>query len=214
MTTNRPRVLKAADVASVADLTVDLRPFAAYANGDATGEPATLAHGNGDHGRTIDLAEVEQRCADAHARGLAEGSDQLRDALETTRGSLDQLLEARPDALVAAMRADTRDVVDAAIALARWVLAKELADPDTLWEMVQRALLHAESPTPLRIQVQPDVASVLRDLVGPDITVVADGNLTSGEFVCRTDGPTISFRVEEALALASTALEGDDDGTR
>lgn len=193
---NQIRILKADDVARHAVVTLP-RPEAPAA---PRLDPAPrIAAGS-------DESEVDVLVERARAEGAADAARLLEPSLRQLAGALSGLAEESAAARYAALRADSDAIVDTALLVCRWILDRELSEPDAVLDLAQRALAETGQSVATRLRVHPDLAAVLEAIAPDDLAVVADASLARGEFVTETAGPDVAFRFEQAIERAREAL--------
>lgn len=201
-TSNHIRILKADDVAHHAVVTLP-RPNADVGHPGVTTHPRPVAVEP-----EADLTVVIEQ---ARAQGAADAARELEPSLRQLAGALSSLSEQSAAAQAAALRADSESIIETALAVANWILDRELGDPEAVLDLARRALADAGDPKPVRLRVHPHLVDALTELAPEATTIVGDGGLAPGEFVTETAGPDIAFRFERALDRARRALHDDHD---
>lgn len=187
MTSNR-RVLKSGDVTAAAVIEVD------PVHSKTPDEPLLFT-----------ASETEALCETARQSGADEAMAGLGSVLESISTTLEALAAQSVERQALALRADSAVLVDNAIAIATWVLGRELRDPASVADLVEQALVENDRPQAQRIRVAPDLADELGALL-PDVAVISDTDVAIGSFLIETDGPDIGLQLESALERARTAL--------
>ncbi len=193
---NQIRILKADDVARHAIVTL---PRAEAPDGPRVDPPPRIDAGSRD-------PDVEVLVERARAEGAADAARVLEPSLRQLAAALSGLAEESAAARYAALRADSDVIVDTALQVCRWILDRELSQPDAVMELAQRALAETGQTVATRLRVHPDLAVALEASAPDAITVVADGSLAPGEFVTETAGPDVAFRFEHAIERARDEL--------
>lgn len=147
---------------------------------------------------------LEQATKEAWAQGYQAGEAAARNSLE---GELRETTAALASSIseIAAQRPETirraeGDTVRLALAIARRVLHREVSiDPGSLSALVGAALEKLRDQEIYRVRIHPDLALVLKTALekfgrGPDIEVLAAGNLSRG---------TVTFEVSRGALDAS-----------
>lgn len=187
MTSSR-RVLKSGDVAAAA--VIDIDPIQAT----PPTEPLLFT-----------ATETEALCETARQSGADEAMAGIGQILESISTTLEALTAQSPERQAHALRADSAVLVDTAVAIAEWVLGRELREPAAVADLVDQALVEHDVPQAQRIRVAPDLAEELGALL-PGVDVVGDSDVAIGSFLIQTDGPDIGLQVGAALERARSAL--------
>ena len=188
-TSNHIRILKAGDVAHHAVVTLP-RPTPNPTDDD--GGPEIIVEPTGPE-------------------PVAPTTSTLEPALRRLADGLSGLALTEADVRSAAMRSDAEEIVDTALAVARWILHRELEDPATVLDLARRALAGVGDPRAVKLRVHPDLIDPVSELAPEDLALVADDGVAPGEFVVETDGPDVSLRFDRALDEARRALtEGEE----
>jgi flagellar assembly protein FliH len=178
-------------------------------------DPAVEAAREAEMLRAAELAEVERRVAEAHRQGYEEGRNEgeiaeaarLRTALEAVEGTLEELRTAgaRWEGSI------EENVCAVAVAVARHIVGRELrTDPETLADMVRRAVAEFPVDQPIRIRVNPmDLAAITTCTtpaghpipIAPDreLSWLADGRIAPGGCVVEGRERIVDGRVDTAL---------------
>ncbi len=164
---------------------------------------------------------VEEARVEAYALGLLDGqrqeSEKLTIALESLAAAVDEVRDARPSWIDNA----EKNLFTLAVAVARQILGRELTtDPDTVKQLVSRAITRFPLEEPLTIRLHPSDLSHISAaaLEGPgsdpaagrDVRWRADGHIDEGS--CVVEGPErmVDGRVDKALLRIYQALVTDE----
>jgi flagellar biosynthesis/type III secretory pathway protein FliH len=176
---------------------------------------AAMRHNAAETAAATLRTDQEQRVQDAYTNGYEEGrlegeiaeGVRLRNAIQATETALNEIREneARWQESV------EENIAALAIAVARHVLARELAtEPTIVAELVKRALAEFPIDQPLRVRVNPldlSVLSVYTTPAGEPITIapnrdvrwLADARIQPGGCVVEGRERIIDGRVDTAL---------------
>lgn len=155
-------------------------------------------------------AEVEDLCEKARGSGAADAGTVLEPALHRIAAALEEFGARDLDVASTAQRSDAGMIVETALTVARWILGRELADPQALADLVENAMDQPLTSAPSTLFVHPDLAVVLGEIAPANVEVVADKGIAIGEFRSTSSGPDVSFRFDVALGRAQNALLPED----
>lgn len=154
-----------------------------------------------------DRCETEQRVAESHRAGYAEGeAAATRRAGEQLQARLEQLARAIEN--LAGFRARFRreaepELVRLAIAIARRILRRELTvDPDALTGVLKAALEKINSAEVHRVRIHPQYAGVVRTLMAgaaSQIEIAGDNTVDPGSVLFETSRGAVDAGVETQL---------------
>ncbi len=158
-----PRVLPQPFVADVGEVLADA----------STALPAELR-------RHLD-EECGRAYARGHADGLVEGTQAGLAQVEHTIETLRAAIRAETERLAAATAAYDDDVVDLALAIARYVVGGTGPPPvDDLVGGIRAALSELDD-TDIQAHVAPEQVDLVQQLLGDAVRVVSDPSVTEGE---------------------------------
>lgn len=169
--------------------------------------PVTAPTTEVDEALLFTASEVEDLCAKARASGAADAAASLEPALAQVAAAMETFVHQQHAAQDESRRAQTREIVDTSMSVAKWVLGRELGDPAVLLELVDRALGDRSSDATSTVRVHPDLVPLLFEIAPDHLDVRGDRGLQLGEFLVDSGGPDIAFRFDTALDRASAALE-------
>jgi flagellar biosynthesis/type III secretory pathway protein FliH len=139
--------------------------------------------------------------ADARAAGLHEAQGRAAATLAAAAAERDRLLGG-----------SEREVVDLALAIARKVLARELAVPGAVASLAATAVAEARARREVVLRIAPEDAPEVRAAGSPLATVLGtlqvreDPSLRRGEVVVETEAGRIDARVEAQLEVLARAI--------
>ena len=151
-----------------------------------------------------DAESARERIAgEARAEGLRDGEARAAATLAAAGAARDRLLAAAE-----------RELADLAIAVARKVLGRELAQPGAVRSIAAAALAQARGRREVVLRVSPADAPALRDAAAPlgaileraALSVREDPALAPGDVVVETEAGHVDARVETQLAALARAL--------
>ncbi len=148
-------------------------------------------------------AARERIAGEARAEGLRDGEARAAATLAAAGAARDRLLAAAE-----------RELADLAIAVARKVLGRELAQPGAVRSIAAAALAQARGRREVVLRVSPADAAALRDAAAPlgaileraALSVREDPALAPGDVVVETEAGHVDARVETQLAALARAL--------
>jgi flagellar biosynthesis/type III secretory pathway protein FliH len=148
-------------------------------------------------------AERERVLATAREEGRREGEARAAATLLRAAAERDRLL-----------REATPEVARLAVAVARKVLGRELADPGATVALAERALAEARSRRDVVLRVHPVDAPALRDAggrlahaLGRAVEVREDPSVGPGGAVVDTEGGRIDAGIEAQLEILARVIE-------
>lgn len=201
-TSNRIRILKAQDVAHHAIVTLPRPASPGVPQEDAPVESRRVGDG-----------EIEILVEQARAEGAASAASALEPALRRLEVGLAGIAQQDAEARALAIRLDSEEIVETALAVTRWILDGELRDPEALLALARRARAGVGDPDATRIRVHPQLIDPVSELAPVELAIVGDEDLAPGEFVVETTGPDVAMRFDRALDRARQALLEDGDGS-
>lgn len=154
-------------------------------------------------------SEVEDLCEKARASGAADAATTLRPALDMVADALTSFAHDHEIATTQAHRGNADAVLETATAVARWVLGREMSEPNALLDVVQRALNEPLAARTCTLCVHPEMVPLLYEIAPDSVEVAADHTLELGEFRVEHDGPEVAFRFDTTLERVKSALSAD-----
>lgn len=155
-------------------------------------------------------SEVEDLCEKARASGAADAAASLGPAIERLVGTLGQFAHDEELAAARLQQDHAKAVVDTAATIARWVLGRELREPNALLEVVSRALNEPVGASPCRLRIHPDLVALLYEIAPESVELQPDHELEIGEFRVERDGPEVALQFDATLDRATELLvEGE-----
>ncbi|MCX7513142.1 flagellar assembly protein FliH [Frateuria sp. STR12] len=167
------------------------------------------------HPTVSDLEALERQAheegyAAGQAQGLAEAQAQGRERVARLESICTQA--ARP--LAALDAAVEKELAQLALAIARRVIARELATrPELIVDAVRQAAAALPAATrELRVRLHPDDVALLRELdaTEPHWQLLADPELRRGDCLLESERSRLDARVETRLATLIDAVLGDE----
>lgn len=179
--------------------------------GNGSSNPATSSTGQDplapvEEALLFTASEVEDLCAKARASGAADAAVTLEPAIGQLVSAMTSFAHDREIALQHASEGSARAVVDTAISITRWVLGRELSEPNALLELVSRALDEPLTTRPCVLHVHPELISLIYDASPDNVELVPDQTLELGEFRVVSDGPEVALDFETTFARAGEVL--------
>lgn len=160
-------------------------------------------------------SEVEDLCEKARASGAADAAATLGPAIEQMASAMATFVHDHEIATAREQQLHSHAVIDTAASIARWVLGRELSEPNALLDVIARAMNEPVGSRPCKIRVHGDLVPLLYDITPPGVELLTDQALELGEFRIEHEGPEIALRFETTLARAKDALQAplDEQGS-
>lgn len=179
-------------------------------------QPVTKVAGATAQPTVGELEAISQQARDegyaaGHAEGLAAAQQQLRDQLVR----FDALYEAAARPLQTLDEQTEQELAQLAVAVARRVIAHELAlSPELIVKAVRQAISALPASTrELRVYVHPDDLPLLKDSAASNANwqLFADPQLTRGDCRLESERSRLDARVESRLAAVIDAVFTDEE---